>query len=65
MHLAVSRGHPEVVALLLKYRARLDIRNKNGMTPLKQAENVKNREIVTLIKQYLSEAWPYLLISRR
>jgi ankyrin repeat protein len=65
LHLAVSRGHPEVVALLLKFRARLDIRDKNGMTPLQQAENVKNMQIVTLIKQHLSEAWPYLLISHR
>jgi len=64
LHLAVSRGHPEVVALLLKYRARLDIRDKNGMTPMQQAENIKNTVIVTLIKQYLSDAWPYLVISR-
>ena len=64
LHLAVSRGHPEVVALLLKYNARLDIRDKNGMTPLQQAENINNRVIVTLIKQHLSEVWPYLLISR-
>jgi hypothetical protein len=35
------------------------------MTPLQQAENIKKREIVTLIKQHLSEAWHYLLISRR
>jgi ankyrin repeat protein len=64
LHLAVSRGHPEVVVLLLKYSARLDIRYKNDMTPLQQAENIKNRVIVTLIKRYLSEAWPYLLNSR-
>jgi len=64
LHLAVTRGHPEVVALLLKYRARLDIRDKNGMTPLQQAENFKRREIVTLIKQHLNEVWPYLIISR-
>jgi len=64
LHLAVSRGHPEVVALLLKYHARLDIRDKNGMTPLQQAEKFKKREIVLLIKQHLSEVWPYLIISR-
>jgi hypothetical protein len=63
LHLAVSRGHPEVVALLLKYNASLDIRDKDGMTPLQQAENINNRVIVTLIKQHLSEVWPYLLIS--
>jgi ankyrin repeat protein len=65
LHLAIAKGHREVVAILLKYRARLDIRDKNGMLPLQQAENIKNMEIVTLIKQHLSEAWPYLLISRR
>jgi len=65
LHLAVARGHAEVVALLLKYNARLDIRDKNGMTPLQQAETIKKSEIVTLIKQHLTELWPYLLISRR
>jgi ankyrin repeat protein len=63
LHLAVGKGYPEVVAILLKYGARPDIRDKNGMTPLQQAENIKNGEIVTLIKQHLSEVWPYLLIS--
>jgi len=63
LYLAVSRGHPEVVALLLKYRARLDIRDKNGMTPLQQAENSNKWEFFMLNKQYLSEACPYLLIS--
>jgi Ankyrin repeats (3 copies)/Ankyrin repeat len=65
LHLAVASGHSKVVALLLKYHARLDIRDKNGMTPLQQAENTKKREIVTLIRQHLSEVWPYLIISRR
>jgi ankyrin repeat protein len=64
LHLAVSRGHPDVVALLLKFHARLDIRDKDGMTPLQQAEKLKKREIVLLIKQHLSEVWPYLIISR-
>jgi hypothetical protein len=35
------------------------------MTPLQLAENIKNREIVALIKQHLAELWPYQLISRR
>jgi 26S proteasome non-ATPase regulatory subunit 10 len=65
VHLAVARGHTEVVEILLKYNARLDIRDKNGMTPLQLAENIKNWEIATLIKQHLTELWPYLLISRR
>ncbi len=64
LHLAIANGHREVVAILLKYSARLDIRDKNGMTPLQQAENIKNCEIVTLIKQHLTEVWPYLLKSR-
>ncbi len=64
LHLAVARGHSKVVELLLKYHARLDIRDKNGMTPLQRAENTKKREIVTLIRQHLSEVWPYLIISR-
>jgi len=45
--------------VLLKYRARLDIRDKNGMTPLQQAENSNKWEFFMLNKQYLSEAWPY------
>jgi hypothetical protein len=64
LHLAVAGGHSGVVALLLKYHARLDISDKNGLTPLQQAESTKKREIVTLIKQHLSEVWPYLIISR-
>jgi ankyrin repeat protein len=65
LHLAVAGGHREVVAILLEYRARLDIRDKNGLTPLQLAENCQNREMITLIEQHLSEAWPYLLISCR
>jgi ankyrin repeat protein len=53
----VSRGHPEAVALLLEFHARVDIRGKDGMTRLQQAENIKNSVIVTLIKQHLSEVW--------
>jgi len=64
LHLAVAGGHAAVVSLLLKYHARLDIRDTNGMTPLQQAETVNKREIVTLIRQHLSEIWPYLIISR-
>ena len=64
LHLAVANGHSGVVELLLKYHARTDLRDTNGMTPLQQAETVNKREIVTLIKQHLSEIWPYLTISR-
>jgi len=64
LHLAISNGHRDVVALMLKYQARLNIRNKNGMTPLQQAENIKNPQIVTLIKQHLNEVWPYLVTAR-
>ena len=64
LHLAIVKGHCEVVEILLKYSARLDIRDMNGMTPLQQAENIKNMEIVTLIKQHLTEVWQYLLILR-
>jgi hypothetical protein len=45
------------VALLLEFHARVDIRGKDGMTRLQQAENIKNSVIVTLIKQHLSEVW--------
>jgi ankyrin repeat protein len=65
LHLAIAKEHSGVVALLLKYQARLNFRDRNGMTPLQQAENIRNREIVALIKQHLAEVWPYLLISRR
>jgi len=64
LHLAIVNGYREVMAIMLKYTARLDIRDKNGMTPLQQAENIKNLEIVTLIKQHLTEVWSYLLTSR-
>lgn len=64
LHLAIQKRRPGVVGVLLKYRARLDIRNKDGMTPLQLAEHLENREIVTLINQHLSVAWPYLQLSR-
>ncbi len=64
LHLAIQKGRPGVVGVLLKYRARLDVRSKDDMTPLQQAEHLKNREIVTLINQHLSVSWPYLQISR-
>jgi hypothetical protein len=34
------------------------------MTPVQLAENIKNREIVTLIKQDLTGVWSYQPISR-
>ena len=64
LHLAVQAGRPGAVEVLLKYRARLDARSKDGMTPLQLAEHLENREIVALINQHLSVAWPYLQISR-
>ena len=64
LHLAIEKGQVGVVCVLLKYRARLDIKNRTGMTPLQQAQHLQNREIVNLINQYLSESWPYLQLSR-
>jgi ankyrin len=64
LHLAIAKGQTGVVRVLLKYRARLDARNKNGLTPLQQAEQLKNTEIATLINQHLRMAWPYLQMSR-
>jgi hypothetical protein len=64
LHLAVEKGRTGVVGTLLKYRANLNIKNSNGMTPLQLAEHLKNREVVNLINQHLSDAWPYLQISR-
>lgn len=64
LHLAVEKGRAGVIGVLLKYRARLDARNRNGMTPLQLAQHLNNREIVNLINRHLSEAWPYLQISR-
>jgi hypothetical protein len=64
LHLAIAKGQTGVVRVLLKYRARLDARNKNGLTPLQQAEQLKNTEIASLIDQHLRMAWPYLQMSR-
>ncbi|HYQ70724.1 MAG TPA: ankyrin repeat domain-containing protein [Gammaproteobacteria bacterium] len=64
LHLAIKKGRVDVVGVLLKYRARLDIKNRTGMTPLQQAEYLQNHEIANLINQYLSESWPYLQLSR-
>jgi ankyrin repeat protein len=51
LQLADAYGHREVVALLLKYQSRLNIRDENSMIPLQQAEFIRNWEIVTLIKR--------------
>jgi ankyrin repeat protein len=64
LHLAIEKGRVGVVAVLLKYHARLDIKNRNGMTPMQQAEHLQNREIANLINQYINETWPYLQLSR-
>jgi hypothetical protein len=64
LHLAIEKGRTGVVEVLLKYRARLDVRGRNGLTPLQQAEQLNNREIVNVINQHLSVAWPYLQMSR-
>jgi hypothetical protein len=64
LHLAIKKGQAGVVAVLLKYRASLKIKNRVGLTPLQQAEHLKNSEIVDLINQHLNEAWPYLQLSR-
>lgn len=65
MNLAIEKRRAGVVGILLKYHARLDIINRNGLTPLQQAEHLENREIVNLINQHLIETWPYLQISHR
>jgi ankyrin repeat protein len=65
LHLAIKKGRAGVVGVLLKYHARLDIKNKSGLTPLQQAEHLEYWEIVNLINQHISETWPYLQISHR
>jgi len=65
LHLSILRGHPGVVSLLLKYSARLDIRNRKGQTPQQLAEALNHRDILNVINHHLSEAWPYLRMSRR
>ena len=49
----------------MKYQARLDVRGKNVMTSLQQAEQLDKGGIVNLINQHLKMAWPYLQMSRR
>lgn len=63
LHLTIVNGHREVAAILLRYTARLNIRDRIRMMPLQLAENIKNREIDALIKQYLTGVWLYQLIS--
>lgn len=64
LHLAIANGRTGVVEVLLKYRARLDVRGKTGLTPLQQAEQLNNTEIINLINQHLRITWPYLQMSR-
>jgi hypothetical protein len=63
LHNAVEHGHGDVVAILLKYRARPDLSDKNGRTPLQSAVANGNREIAGLIRQHVSDEWPYLQLS--
>ena len=64
-HLAIEKGQAGVVGVLLKYHARLNIKNRNDQTPLEQAERLENQQIVSLIHQHLNETWPYLQIQHR
>ena len=63
LHYAVEYGHADVVSLLLKYRARPDIRNNNNKTPLQCAMDSGNTNITELIRQHVSDEWPYLQLS--
>lgn len=47
--LAIKRRHPEIVQLLLKMEARVDMRDNKGRTPLIRAACVDHESIMTMI----------------
>jgi len=63
--LAVEQGRTGVARALLTYRAWLDGRGKNSLTPCRQVERLNTGEIVNLINQHLIMAWPYLQLPGR
>ena len=44
-------GKIEPVRLLLEYGARIDIKDKDGLTPVDLAEQLQNNEILKILKK--------------
>ena len=52
LHMASSRGHLNVVELLLKIGAQHDSRNRSGRTPLHEAARCGQKDVVKLLIDY-------------
>jgi hypothetical protein len=50
LHDAVARGHVEVARILLRARARTDIRGHDGKRPIDLAKAAKNAELIRLLQ---------------
>ena len=51
LHQCSYYGYLEICRLLVEHRAILDLKNKNGQTPIEIAEEKKQSEIIKLLKE--------------
>ena len=52
MFYAVGTGNAEIAKLLIKHRADVNAKTKDGLTPLMTAESENQRVIVKLLENY-------------
>ena len=57
MHIAAKRNNPELIKLLLKYKADVNAKDMNGRTPLFVAANMNNVNAVSILLSNLSNAF--------
>ena len=51
LHQCSYYGYLEICSLLIEHGAILDLKNKNGQTPIEIAEEKKQSEIIKLLKE--------------
>ena len=55
---AATRGHADIVKLLIDYGAEIEVSDKNGKTPLYLAEESGNEEVVQILKSAKAKKAP-------
>ena len=55
LHQCSSYGYLEICTLLIEHGAILDLKNKNGQTPLEIAAEQKHSEIINLLEKAMNK----------
>ena len=55
LHLAATKGYPEVAMLLLEYGANLDIKNKNGHTAVELAKLANKPDVAKKLHEHFHQ----------